>query len=99
MESLAEFNDFTERTHDRKSLIRLLLRLELEAGAALDIAVQYDSDGVWHELIELSAPIRRSCLVPVLPRRCDHFRLRLSGRGVWRLLDLARESRVERGLI
>ena len=99
VESLAEFNDFTERTHDRKSLTRLLLRLELEAGAALEIAVQYDSDGVWHELIELSAPIRRSCLVPVLPRRCDHFRLRLSGRGVWRLLGLARESRVERGLI
>lgn len=98
VESLAEFNDFTEGSHDRKSLTRLLLRLELEAGAELGIAVQYDSDGVWHELPGLTAPTRRSCLVPVLPRRCDHFRLRLVGRGVWRLLALARESRMESAL-
>ena len=28
--------------------------------------------------------------LPVLPRRCDHFRLRLTGTGAWRLLSLAR---------
>ncbi|MCR4934928.1 MAG: hypothetical protein K5990_00415 [Oscillospiraceae bacterium] len=98
VESVAEFNDFAEGRFDRKSLTRLLLRLELEAGAELGIAVQYDSDGVWQDLIELSAPVRRSCLVPVLPRRCDHYRLRLVGRGLWRLLGLARESRIESAL-
>ena len=37
-----------------------------------------------------AAPDALPTLLPVLPRRCDHFRLRLTGTGAWRLLSLAR---------
>ena len=92
VESLAEFNDFTEDSPDRKHPAKLLLRLELEAGASLTVAVQYDSDGLWRPVAELTAQGKRSWYLPLLPRRCDHYRLRLTGRGKWRLLSLVRET-------
>ena len=35
---------------------------------------------------------RRSFVLPIIPRRSDHFRIRLSGRGAWKLWSLVRES-------
>ncbi len=37
----------------------------------------------------------RSFLLPIVPRRCDHMRLRVSGRGEMRLYSLSRV--LERG--
>ena len=69
---------------------RCLLRLEAEAGASITAAAQYDSDGQWHTLAKVTAGAKRTFTLPVLPRRCDHFRLRLTGTGAWRLCSLTR---------
>ena len=92
--SVAEFNDFTDRTLDRKHPTRLRLRLELDAGAALRIALQYDGDGVWRDECVLAPGGKRTVAVPLLPRRCDHYRVRLTGEGGWKLWELARENTV-----
>ena len=94
--SVAEFNDFTDRTLDRKHPTRLRLRLELDAGAALRIALQYDGDGVWRDECVLAPGGKRTVAVPLLPRRCDHYRVRLAGEGGWKLWELARENTVNR---
>ncbi len=92
----AEFADSTEFTrttggssHNRKGLLRLQLRTELETDAAMTVQVQYDSDGVWHTVKTLSAETKQSSLIPLVLRRCDHFRLRLSGTGGARVYSLA----------
>lgn len=90
MESLLETGDFTSGSPDCKRLLRVQLRLEAEAGASITAAAQYDSDGQWHTLANVTAGAKRSFTLPVLPRRCDHFRLRLMGTGAWRLLSLTR---------
>lgn len=90
MESLLETGDFTSGSPDCKRLLRVQLRLEAEAGASITAAAQYDSDGQWHTLANVTAGAKRSFTLPVLPRRCDHFRLRLTGTGAWRLLSLTR---------
>ena len=46
--------------------------------------------GRGRKLATVAAGAKRSVTLPVLPRRCDHFRLRLTGTGTWRLLSLAR---------
>ena len=51
---------------------------------------QYDSDGAWRTVDELTATEKRSFVLPIVPRRCDHYRLRLTGSGGWRLYSLAR---------
>ena len=90
LESMLETGDFVSGSPDCKRLLRVQLRLEADAGASVTAAVQYDSDGVWHTLATVAAGAKRSVTLPVLPRRCDHFRLRLTGTGAWRLLSLAR---------
>ena len=90
LESMLETGDFVSSSPDCKRLLRVQLRLEADAGASVTAAVQYDSDGVWHTLATVAACAKRSVTLPVLPRRCDHFRLRLTGTGAWRLLSLAR---------
>lgn len=89
MPSLLETGDFVCGSPDCKRLLRVQLRLEADAGASITAAVQYDSDGVWHTLAAVAAGAKRSVTLPVVPRRCDHFRLRLTGTGAWRLQSLA----------
>lgn len=92
LESSLETGDFTPGGAGKARLLRVLLRLEAAPGAQVTAAVQYDSDGVWRTLAAVQAGAKRTFLLPVAPRRCDHFRLRLSGVGAWRLLSLAREE-------
>ena len=92
VESLAEFADFTGGSPHKKGAGKLQLRVELEAGAELPVEIQFDSDGVWREVDTLAATEKRSFLLPIIPRRCDHYRIRLTGEGMWRVYSLARES-------
>lgn len=84
---MAEFADFTDDSPDKKTPGELQVRLELEEGADVRILIQYDSDGRWQELRRISrSDGKRSYQVPVVPRRCDHYRVKLEGSGgcsVW----------------
>ena len=90
-ESMAEFGDFTEDSPDKKGMSKVGLRAELAEGAELSVFVQYDSDGEWRKVSTLRAGRKRSVSLPVIPRRCGHWRLRLEGRGQWTLHSLSRE--------
>ena len=39
--------------------------------------------------------VNRTFLIPIIPRRCDHMRIRLEGSGEFRLYSIARI--IERG--
>lgn len=90
VESFAEFGDWTESRPERKGVSHVELRAELEAGSTLKVLIQYDSDGVWREVKTLVTERKRSFFLPIIPRRCDHMRLRLEGTGMWRLYSLTR---------
>lgn len=87
-----EFGDFTENDPNKKGLTRLQLRLELEKKAWMEAQIQFDSDGTWRPLGRiLGEDPKRSHILPIIPRRCDHYRLRLAGKGACRIYSLARE--------
>lgn len=97
---LAQWADFTEYTTsystatpapEKKHITKLLLRAELDAGASCKIELQYDGDGIWHTAKTLTATKKRSFYLPIIPRRCDYFALRLSGSGGMILYSLVRE--------
>lgn len=81
VEWLAEFGDLAEGSPDAKGYGRLQLRLELEAGARVSVYLRYDSRGLWEPVKTLHADGKRTYLLPVIPRRADHCRLRLEGKG------------------
>lgn len=89
--SMVEFGDFVEGSPNRKGTAKLQMRVELEAGASLAVYMMYDSDGVWHQVSTINTPIKRSYYLPMIPRRSDHFRIKLCGVGQWRMYSLTRE--------
>ncbi len=82
----------TFRLPENKRVSRYNIRLSMAAGASLAVAVQYDSDGVWHSAGSVTAGSDGTghYLFPVRPRRCDHLQLKLSGQGEMRLLSISR---------
>ena len=75
---------------DRKYVSRFNLRLSLEEGARVEVYVMYDSSGEWIRQGSIQMRGTRTVTLPVRPRRCDHLRIRLQGRGELRLYSLAK---------
>ena len=75
---------------DRKYVSRFNLRLSLEEGARVEVYVMYDSSGEWIRQGSIQMRGTRTVTLPVLPRRCDHLRMRIEGRGDIRLYSIAK---------
>ena len=75
---------------EQKYVSRFVFRLSLPRGSRMDVWLEYDSDGVWHHAGHLRGQGTRSFLLPVRPRRCDHFRIRLTGEGDARIYSIVK---------
>jgi hypothetical protein len=75
---------------DMKYISRLLIRMSLEVGASVEISIQYDSIGDWEKVCQMTVSSLRSFSVPVRPRRCDHFRIRIEGEGEGRIYSITK---------
>lgn len=78
---------------DRKYLSRFDLKLQLAEGGRLRAWLNYDSGEEWIQAGEIEGRGLETILLPVRPRRCDHMRLRLEGRGELRLFSVTRTLR------
>ena len=76
---------------EHQYLSRFLLRMKLDKNAECRFLVQYDSDGIWLERGALRGTGKTSlCLMPIVPRRCQHMKIRLEGSGGIQLFGMAR---------
>ena len=72
-------------------LSRFTIRAKLGLGATLTMYIEYDSEGGWIEMgTYTGTEAARSYNIPVIPRRCDHMRLRLTGRGDVKIYQISR---------
>lgn len=89
----AEFTDFTEEDPNKKGISKIQIRLELEYGASAEVWLMYDSDGVWHRAGNaMGENTKRSYYLPVIPRRADHYRLKITGTGGCKIHSIVRET-------
>jgi hypothetical protein len=88
----AEFGDIASRSPNKKRVTKVQLRLEMEDKCAARVWMKYDSEADWRKAAELTARRKRSAVIPVIPRRLDHFQLRIEGQGDCRISSLAIES-------
>lgn len=91
IESFAEFGDFTDGSPNRKAVSKVQLRMEIEEGAYVIVKIRYNSSGEWMTVKEIEAGKKRSVYLPMIPHRCDHYRIRIEGAGGWTLYSMARE--------
>ena len=80
---------------DMKYISRLVLRMSLDIGTRVRFFIQYDSIGGWEPIGMMSGTSLRSFSIPIRPRRCDHFRLRIEGVGDARIYSETKT--IERG--
>ena len=74
----------------RRTLTKLKLRLKLPLGSALSVFIRYDGTGGFQHLGTFYGSTSTAFELPILPRRCDHFTLRLTGKGDFRLFSLTK---------
>ena len=79
---------------NRKCYSRLFLRVDLEEDAELKVEISCD-DGAYREVSVVKRAGSKTAVVPVVPNRCDNFRIRMTGRGKVKLRSLEREYNVE----
>ena len=66
---------------DNKYVARITIRISLEFGTNVDFYLQYDSCGEWEHKFNMSGTGTRTFSIPIIPRRCDHFKYRIVGKG------------------
>lgn len=77
----ADTSDFTYQIADSKFVSRVSIRAEVPWGSALEVWIDYDSLGVWQRLKSVGGKTKNIINLPLIPRRCDHFKLRFCGYG------------------
>lgn len=93
----AELVPFRDGTMERKRTVRLSLRLELSAGATVAVETREDL-GPWRRVWQSGNGRSRIFNIPIHPRRCDEFSVRISGKGKCIVRTLAREIQAGSGL-
>ena len=75
---------------DCKYLTRFNFRLDLAKGSWVEMYIEYDSDGQWLKKGRLYRPGLQHFILPVMPRRCDHCRIKLVGSGDFKLYSISK---------
>ena len=77
----AETGDLLVNMPDNKYVSRIQIRAGVEKGSKLKLEMLYDSEGKWITIFDRGYSRKASFTVPIIPMRCDHFRMRISGVG------------------
>lgn len=75
---------------DKKYISRLVVRLSLDIGTTVRFSAEYDSSGEYEHLFTMSGTTLRSFSVPIRPKRCDHLRLRIDGKGEAKIYSICK---------
>lgn len=86
----AELREFNEIVNEKKGYSRITLRIELDEKAYMNAELSMDNSKF--ELVKtVSRPGKNIVNINIPPNRCDSFRLRLSGKGGCRVMNMVRE--------
>ena len=95
VEWMAETGVIGTSMPDKKYISRLLVRMSLELGSRAMFFIQYNSSGEFEHLFTMRGSSLNTFTVPIKPRRCDHFRLRIEGEGDCKVYSITKT--VEQG--
>lgn len=90
VEWYAETGDIGIDLPDRKYVSKIQVMARLATGSTMKVYVQYDSSGTWVEKFSISAATSRAYTVPMIPVRCDHMRMKLTGTGTCKVYRVDR---------
>ena len=75
---------------DKKYISRLNIRLSINVGSYVAVSIMYDSSGAWERLCRIEGHNIQPFTLPIKPKRCDHFRLKLEGEGEAKIYSISK---------
>ena len=90
VEWMAETGIIGCSTPDKKYISRITIRLAIDLGAMVSFSIEYDSSGLWVPISTVKGNSLRTFALPIRPRRCDHFRIRIEGHGNAKVFSISK---------
>lgn len=73
----------------RKYLNKINLKIKLPLTTKCYIEIKYDDEDSWHKICDVRPTGNTSSVtIPIVPRRCDYFALRIAGKGEMELVGI-----------
>ncbi len=90
MESFVEFGDIMNNTTEHKYISQLGVTAEVSDKGRLDFYLSTDSGTTWQEMGSIGPSPKTTTILPITPVRCDFFRIKIVGKGQWKIYAIAR---------
>ncbi len=95
VEWMLQTGDIGFETQANQYVSAIQLRAECEAHSSLNVAIQYNGKGEWRQIYTHTPDVCQSMVIPIIPERARTVRLRLYGRGDFRLYSMT--MRIKKG--
>lgn len=89
---VAVFGPFDEYLEDQKIYSKMSLRFISQPGTKVNVYIKMD-DGEWETVKKFEYASTGGELVPIVPRRCDRFSIKIAGTGDCEIKSLTRRYR------
>lgn len=90
VEWMAETGIIGTSTPDKQYVSKLNVKMNMDVGARAFFYIQYDSSDEWEYLFYLAGKNLQTFTIPIRPKRCDHFKLRIEGIGDTKIYSIAK---------
>ena len=92
MEWMAQFGPFDEFLENRKIYSRILMRLIRSAESSVKVYIS-ENEGPWELVNEFDPATTGGDYIPIIPRRCDRYSIKIVGTGKCSIKSLTRKVR------
>ena len=90
VEWMAQTGEIGLSSPDMKYISRMNVRMSLAPGATVDFYVQYELSDEWEHIWNMTGTSLRSFSVPIRPKRCDHMKLKIVGKGEAKIYSITK---------
>ena len=70
------------------------IRMYLDPAARMKLWIKYNDSPLYEDMGERRGTEMRTFVLPVVPKRCDHLRFKISGHGDMKIYDVSRVMEV-----
>lgn len=87
---LVESGDIGLGLPDNKYISKLLIRMEMAEAGTINVSLNYDGAEAWKNTVVVTTQALRTIMLPIIPRRCDHMRIRIFGTGDCKIYSITK---------
>lgn len=90
VEWMAETGIIGTSSPDKRYISKLNVKMHMDVGARAFFYIQYDSSQEWEYLFYIAGKSLQTFTIPIRPKRCDHFKLKIEGVGEAKIYSIAK---------